>query len=80
MACHIICQSKILIIPLLDLTLVGMLAYIKSSMMCVGYFISLHGKTVGRIWCGNNILCGNVELFFIFLFLFFFSSLVLCKR
>lgn len=26
-----------------------------------GSFFSIHGKIVGRLWCGNNLLCGNVQ-------------------
>jgi hypothetical protein len=49
----------------------SMSSYIMRS-QCVGCFISLHGKAVGRFWCGNNILYGNVQLHF--------STLVLCVK
>lgn len=29
------------------------------SFQLLGLFVSLHGKTVGRIWCGYNILHGK---------------------
>ena len=31
----------------------------------LGLFIPVHGKVVGRIWCGNNLLHGKFEILFV---------------
>lgn len=36
---------------------------IPSWILFVGFFVSLHGKVVGRVWRGNNLLHGNDQLF-----------------
>lgn len=30
----------------------------------VGFFISVHGKVAGGIWCWNYLLCGNILTIF----------------
>lgn len=37
---------------------------VPSYVVCnAGFFFSLHGKIVGRIWSGNNLLRGNLSCF-----------------
>lgn len=41
----------------------GICCLTSTLILFVGFFFSLHGKTVGRIWRGNNLVHGSVELF-----------------
>lgn len=36
---------------------------IPSWILFVGFFVSLHGKVVGRVWRRNNLVHGNDQLF-----------------
>lgn len=68
LACHIICQSEFD-----NPFLVRPQVFAKSGFkhvrlifwvqwFFIGFFVSLHGKVVGRIWGRNNLIHGMVEL------------------